>query len=161
LCDICILPMTNPMRFQLIGMAGVAFLTPIALVQLYDFCTSNWQFFRRKSRRSLLSKYSVIHEDNSSSVDLPKSAAVATWNSIGLQRPMVIAMVFFIFLSLSVSALPYPLTLLGWVTGKRKILYREYDHPIPEVDRIRGRGVQCRLLPEEGRLVGHRCRLFL
>jgi hypothetical protein len=82
------------MNYQLLGLAGVAFLTPIAIVQLYDFL-SNWNIFSspRSSKRSLLSKYSVIDEDNSSSIDLPESAAVSTWNSIGLERPMVIAMV--------------------------------------------------------------------
>jgi hypothetical protein len=82
------------MSYQLLGLAGVAFLTPIALVQLYDFL-SHWDLFSspRSSKRKLLSRYSVIDEDNSSSIDLPDSAAVSTWNSIGLERPMVIAMV--------------------------------------------------------------------
>lgn len=84
-------------HFHLIGLAGVAFLTPIALVQLFELLSSSrWRFFnwRTSSKRALLSKYSVINEENSNSVELPKRADVATWNAIGLQRPMVIAMVW-------------------------------------------------------------------
>jgi hypothetical protein len=99
----------------------------------------------------LLSKYSVIDEDNSSSIDLPESAAVSTWNSIGLERPMVIAMVrvtqmkmtsslillsSFALLFFS-SACQWHGEWLGWIASKREVVYRQYDYQISEMDWVR------------------------
>eukprot|EP00602_Paraphysomonas_sp_CaronLab_P006027 CAMPEP_0185017656 /NCGR_PEP_ID=MMETSP1103-20130426/575_1 /TAXON_ID=36769 /ORGANISM="Paraphysomonas bandaiensis, Strain Caron Lab Isolate" /LENGTH=468 /DNA_ID=CAMNT_0027547167 /DNA_START=206 /DNA_END=1612 /DNA_ORIENTATION=- len=59
---------------------------------------SSWKLFRGRSRRrSFVKKYSILEEEDSqASVDIPESednSNIGTWNAIGLQRPLVIAMV--------------------------------------------------------------------
>ncbi len=88
---------------QVLGLASLAFTTPILLSQLFDYILQ-WKSFtifpfslfpsrKVSSRRSFQTKYSIVDEDHHAKVDLPESATIGTFNSIGLQRPMVIAMV--------------------------------------------------------------------
>ena len=78
--------------FHIFKLSAIAFLSPIILFDILERIFSLFQE-KRKGKRLLLSKYSIIDEDLTSTIDLPATVSTGTWTAIGLQRPMVIAMV--------------------------------------------------------------------
>lgn len=88
--------MISQNSLNIIGLASIAFLTPIILTQLYDSIYLNDNENNNENEKKLKklnSRYSIIDEDHTNTVDLPATVVAGTWNAIGLQRPMVIAMV--------------------------------------------------------------------
>jgi hypothetical protein len=80
---------------RLFGQAVMAFLAPVAFSLFYDYFTTKRSPIAT-TRRQLLTQFSIVDEDNNTnSVDLPEQedSSVGTWSALGLQRPVVIAMV--------------------------------------------------------------------
>ena len=112
--------------FHIFKLSAIAFLSPIILFDILERIFSLFQE-KRKGKRLLLSKYSIIDEDLTSTIDLPATVSTGTWTAIGLQRPMVIAMVttlFSLFLDYSRSFLTNHLNRLVYLQEGNLILLR-------------------------------------
>lgn len=115
--------------FKVIGATTLAFSAPILLVYIYDHLVSARTTQGRSRRTSFRSKYSIVDEDESASVvNLPEKASIGTWNAIGLQRPMVIAMVIVSFTLVLLTIY------VGGITSSRQVLYREDADSLSPLD---------------------------